>query len=121
MTAGPRGRWSRNVLVTAQLSLAVMLLAVASLAVRTVFAMERIAPGYETTKLLLVRLELPASDYSSIDTVRTFYRAALERIGALPDVRAIAATSRRWTPSTGNLKPSLTPAARALRLPPPLP
>ena len=103
-TSAGRGRHRlRNVLVGAEVGLAVILLIGASLMVRGFGTLVQAATGIEPGTLLTFRLALTETKYPERHQRRAFYRAVLERAAAIPGVRgAVAATALPYTDhSTG--------------------
>jgi putative ABC transport system permease protein len=90
-SGGPKGRRSRAVLVVSQLALALMLLVVASLAARSVAAIEHEPPGVQTANLLTVQIQLESPKYREVQHAVPFTDQVIERLAALPGVRAAAA------------------------------
>jgi putative ABC transport system permease protein len=92
-TAGPGRRRFRSVLLGAELALTVVLLVGAGLMVRGFHNLV----GGETTvdpgSLLTLRLELDAAEYSTPERVAEYYNRVLERVAALPGVKAAAAAT----------------------------
>ncbi len=85
--AGPRvsggaGRRVRQVLVAAELALAVLVLSGAGLLLRSFARLERVDPGFRMQGVTAAALDLPAPRYPArADQVR-FYDALLEKLGA---------------------------------------
>ncbi|HYK91907.1 MAG TPA: ABC transporter permease [Acidobacteriota bacterium] len=90
---GRRGGRMRNALTVAELALAVALLIGAGLLVKSYLKLASVDPGFSSKNLLTFRLSLPATKYSDGMSVVTFYEALLERLQALPGVRAAGAAS----------------------------
>ena len=91
---GVRGRRSRSVLVVAQLALAMMLLIVSGLLVRTMVEINRAPLGFDRSGLLTIRMELPDWRYSTPESIRQFQDELTARLARLPGVRDVAATDR---------------------------
>jgi len=91
---GVRGRRSRAVLVVSQLSLAMMLLIVAALLVRTMMAITRTPLGFDPEGLATVRVDVPAWRYGTDAAVLDYYDRLIARLRALPGVRSAAAVDR---------------------------
>jgi len=93
-TAGGRGgQWLRRVLVTAEVALAVVLVAAASLLVRSFVGLVQQQPGFDTSQVLTLKLSLPPARYRSAAAAERFSSQVVERLAALPGVRAAAVTS----------------------------
>src|SRR5579871_769161 len=83
----------RRSLVTAQFALAVILLGAAGLLLRSMRLLLEVNPGFDTTHLLTMQVELPAARYANEDRIHGFIEQAIERIDAVPGVREAAAGS----------------------------
>jgi putative ABC transport system permease protein len=91
---GVTGRRSRSLLVVSQLSLAMALLIVSALLVRSMIDLARAPLGFNPDGLLTLQLEVPEWRYKTDASILDYYDRLLERIRALPGVRAVAATDR---------------------------
>ncbi|HKI01138.1 MAG TPA: ABC transporter permease [Thermoanaerobaculia bacterium] len=87
------GRMLRELLIAGQVALAVVVLAGAGLFVRSLQAVEKIDPGFETEKLFVIPVDLGSQGYEPA-RAQEFYRLVVERISALPGVRSAAVASR---------------------------
>jgi predicted permease len=76
----------RGGLVMTEVALAVVLLAGAGLMIRTLANLAAVDPGFEPDGVLSLRYRLPPTDARSSDPA--FHHAVLERLTALPGVRA---------------------------------
>lgn len=81
-------RW-RDILVIAQVSLSLVALVWAGLFLRSWQNAERVDPGFETRRLLLLRLDPGAQGYSPLHSTE-YYSRVVERVSALPGVRSAA-------------------------------
>jgi putative ABC transport system permease protein len=88
-----RGGWLRQLLVVAEIALCVVLLLGAGLLVRSVWNIQRVDQGFSSDNVLTMRLTLPRERYRG-DAVNAFFDNLLERIDAVPGVRATAAASQ---------------------------
>jgi putative ABC transport system permease protein len=83
----------RRLLVAAQVTVALVLLAGAGLLAKS-FARVRTAPsGFEADSVLSLRLNAPESRYRSRDEVTAFFARLLDEVRALPGVRSAGAGS----------------------------
>ena len=84
-------RWvdARAVLVTAQIALALILLAGAGLMIRSAERLRETGIGVDPTGLFTVRIDLPGAAYDS-NRGQQFYAQLIERVSALPGVRSAA-------------------------------
>jgi predicted permease len=90
---GVRGGRARNVLVVAEVAMALMLLSGAGLLIRSFMRLQDVDPGFNPDNLLTVRLRLPQSKYSDAAQLAPFYQQLIERVKGLPGVEAVGATS----------------------------
>lgn len=94
-----RGRM-RGGLVAAELALAVVLLAGAGLLTRSLWLLQRVDPGVRVANVLTFQVSLPASRYPDPTQRLEFFRAAVERISALPGVGSASIVN--FLPVTGS-------------------
>jgi putative ABC transport system permease protein len=96
--AGPRllgGRSGRRLhqgLVVAEIALAVILLSGAGLLIRSLVRVQTTERGFDSSNVLLLQIDLPAS-YDNRPKIATFFTEALQRIRAIPGVVAAGAIS----------------------------
>ena len=91
---GRRGRRSRAVLVVSQLALALMLLVVAGLITKTIAAVEHVPTGIDPSHVLTLQVQLDLPKYPDAARAGVFAEQFVERLRALPGVRAAAVTNR---------------------------
>ena len=84
-------RWldARGVLVTAQIALALILLAGAGLMIRSAERLRDTGIGVDPTGLFTVRIDLPRAAYDD-NRGQQFFAQLIERVSALPGVRSAA-------------------------------
>jgi hypothetical protein len=90
-----QGRWwlgGRNLLVAGQMALSLTLLIVAGLFLKSLVFSERINPGFDASKKLLIVNVSPSARPGAIS--REFYLPVVERIRSLPGVRNASYASR---------------------------
>ncbi len=95
--SGPRGWRSRAVLVVAQVAMALVLMLVAGLLIRTIINLQRHPTGFDAADLLTLRIELPQNKYGDDDRVLRFFEQVLEGAEALPGAGEAALVSHRPT------------------------
>src|SRR5262249_53267073 len=83
-----------RVMVVAELTLSVMLLATAFLLLESFWQLQRIHPGFRADHLLTASVWLAKAKYGGPDTTR-FYEDVVGRVGRLPGVRSLGAVSYR--------------------------
>jgi putative ABC transport system permease protein len=93
-------RRTRNLLVAAEVALALVLLTGAGLLIRTLWNMQQLDRGFDASGITMATVSPPASSYPGPLEVRGFYARLLERVRALPGVESAALT-------TGVLQPML--------------
>jgi predicted permease len=103
VTGGRRSARYRNLLVMAQVALAVVLLTGAGLMLVSVSRVLKVDPGFDPQNLLLVETQLPWQKYDSEDAARseglrrTFIAECQDRFRALPGVVAVGVRERIGT------------------------
>ncbi len=90
---GMRQNYTRSLLVIVETALAVILLAGAVLLLRSLTGLRHADPGVETRNILTMETSLAGARYDSPARVAALTSAILERLEALPGVRAAAAAS----------------------------
>jgi predicted permease len=85
---GTRSRRLRSALVIAEVALALVLLVSAGLLIRSFTRLRQVDTGFDADNVLTMVVSLPGRKYKEDPQVITFFRQALERIRALPGVRA---------------------------------
>ena len=92
--AGPaRTQRLRQTLIAAEVALALVLLVAGGLMTRTLGEMVRLDPGFDSERLLTLRVSLPVPRYPDPAQALTF-ETAVDRAAALPGVDAVGVTSR---------------------------
>ena len=87
-TAGRAQQGMRSAFVVMQLAVALVLLVGAGLLVRTFWNLRSVDPGFQPSRLLTLRVELPETRYRSLAEQTRFRAAALDAIATLPGTRA---------------------------------
>jgi putative ABC transport system permease protein len=94
---GDGALWSRlnlsNMLVVAEIGLALVLLIGGGLLVRSFIALERVDPGFGTDGRLTFRLRLSGDAYKERASRISFYDQLAERLAALPGVQSASGAS----------------------------
>jgi predicted permease len=83
----------RSLLVVTEVALSLMLLIGAGLFVKSFLRLQEVDPGFNTEKLLVVRVALPRTRYSKTGAVVSFYDQLSSRIETLPGVQSAGAVS----------------------------
>jgi predicted permease len=87
-SSAPRHRL-QDLLVTAQIAGAMVLLVGAGLLARSFVRAQNEDPGYPSRNLIIVRIDLPRAAYPERAHLAAFFRDARDRIGRLPGVVAV--------------------------------
>ena len=89
--AGSSHRRAQRMLVVSEIALALVLSIGAGLMIRSFAALQRVSPGFEPSHLLAFSLSPPAQ-YDTRAKLLAFYSTLLQRLEALPEVRAAGLT-----------------------------
>jgi len=98
--AGRSGRGRRDVIVVAQIMLAMALLTCAGVMVRSAVALRAVNPGLETSHVLTMQMNLPVATYPTDAQRAAFMRQAVQEIRGIAGVKSAAAVSD--APLTGS-------------------
>jgi len=82
-----RGRL-RGVLIVAEVALSLLLLVGAGLLIKSFQRLLGVEPGFDTERVLTVRVSLPPLRYDQPDKIRSFYQNLRDRVLRLPGVEA---------------------------------
>ncbi len=91
--AGGRRSGIRNALVIAEVALSLVLLVTAALFVRSFFALQHVDPGFDTARLMTMRLYLPGDVYKNDRVKQQRLADVVRRVEALPGVQAATASN----------------------------
>ena len=86
VTAGPAGHRFRQVLVVAEMALALVLSVGAGLLIKSFARLRSVDPGFSPAHLSSIFVQLPATRYSEIPKQTLFRRELLARLNSLPGV-----------------------------------
>lgn len=92
---GLRGQKGRRMLVAAEVAMALTLMVVAGVLIRTMIAQRVLDPGFSPDGVLTMRVDLTESHYPTADDQAQFFDAALSRVQALPNVLSATWMSSR--------------------------
>ncbi|HLK68060.1 MAG TPA: ABC transporter permease, partial [Bryobacteraceae bacterium] len=87
-----RHNLARSILVVAEIALALVLLAGATLMIRTFAGLRAVNPGFDPHHVLTMTTSMSGGSYSSTGKVDNFVTQVTRRIEALPGVEAAAST-----------------------------
>ncbi len=105
-TAGVRARRWTGALMVGELALTVVLLAGAAFMMRNFLTLYRLDLGIDTSKLLVMRLSLPARKYPALEQRLAFYQQVEERLKANSRIESVTVTSN--APMQGGFQRRLT-------------
>jgi putative ABC transport system permease protein len=88
--SGRKAARTRNVLVVAEMALALMLLVSAALLIRTFIGLREVRPGFQAHNVLTLQTSLAGSQFSTAKDVERLTKTMAQRIDALPGVEATA-------------------------------
>lgn len=91
-SAGRQPRRLAKLLVVGEATLALALLAVCGLMIRTLMELQRVDPGFDTDDVVMARLDLSSRE-QGLERV-AFLSGVIERIGSLPEVDSASVVSR---------------------------
>jgi putative ABC transport system permease protein len=80
---------TRSLLVVFESAVAVILLIGAGLLVRSLIALQRVDPGFDSNNVLTLRLDLPRDKYDGAGRKAKFFEQLETRISALPGVQSV--------------------------------
>ena len=92
-SAGKRTGFARATLVIVETALALVLLVVAGLLIKSFARLQSVDPGFAPDRVLTAQLSLPAFRYPDAPARRAFWARLVERIRAVPGVTAVGLTS----------------------------
>jgi predicted permease len=93
LTEGGRRRLVRNALVVVEVAISLVLLVGAGLLMRSFIGLQKVDPGFDPKNALTVSISLPQRKYPERDRQAAFYSRLIERVSALPGVKAVGAAS----------------------------
>jgi putative ABC transport system permease protein len=105
-TGGANRQRVRNVLVAAEVALALLLLVGAGLLIKSFINLSASDIGFDPEHVLTMRLALPDTRYKDNEQVANFYQQVLERVQRLPGVEAAGLT--RGLPMNGGIESGIT-------------
>ena len=108
VTPGIRLLSLRNVFVMGEFALTFVLLVAAGLLMKSFVRVMAVDPGFQPQSVLTMNLILPPAQYHTEAQMRAFHNAVLERIGALPGVRAAGTVSFGLPLGNGSLMGDFT-------------
>ena len=99
-SAGRRTQRLRSALVVTEIALAVMLVATASLLIKSFVRLQRVDPGFVPGGVVAAQVALPAGKYAQPAAMVAFHDAVLARLAGTPGIEAAGTTD--CLPFAGN-------------------
>ena len=93
-TAGLASHRMRTALVVAEVALSFVLLAGASLLIRSFNRLASLNPGVDTTNVLAMDLPTPVAEFTSSMTLTNYLREVTQKVRTVPGVRDVAITDK---------------------------
>jgi putative ABC transport system permease protein len=88
---GYRQKKGRNLLLIGELAMSLVLLVGAGLLIKSFMRLQEVKLGFNPERVLIASLSLPAAKYKEDQQRVDFYRALMERLAAVPGVKAAGA------------------------------
>ncbi|HEY0552636.1 MAG TPA: ABC transporter permease [Thermoanaerobaculia bacterium] len=92
-TSGRSRRRARQLLVGAQIALAIILLTGSGLMLRSFLRLVSLNPGFQVRQVLTFQVALPEAQYPDDAAAARFFQQAIDRLRAVPGITAAAVTS----------------------------
>ncbi|HEY7058566.1 MAG TPA: FtsX-like permease family protein, partial [Vicinamibacterales bacterium] len=86
----------RHGLIVAEMALALVLLVGAGLLVKSFLKLRAVDPGFESSHVMTMTIELPDTRYASPAALKAFHQRLLESLSSLPDVTSAGLVN--WIP-----------------------
>jgi predicted permease len=87
---GTSHTWLRSALVVSEVAIALVLLTVSGMFLRSLQKMLAVNPGFRADHALVAQYQLPLQQYPTDTSVTTFNRAVVDQLSSKPGVRAVA-------------------------------
>jgi predicted permease len=92
-SGGASHSWLRSALVVAEVAIALMLLTVSGVFLRSLQKMQAVDPGFRADHALIASYRLPRSQYPTDASVDNFYRSVIDHLSSKPGVMGVAITN----------------------------
>ncbi|HET6972704.1 MAG TPA: ABC transporter permease [Pyrinomonadaceae bacterium] len=99
-----RGPWN-NILVVAEVSLAVLLLVGSGLLIKSLLRLQQTNPGIVANQLTSVEIDLSATTYTEPERASDFYRQLVAQVETLPGVQSATFSTRQPLSGSGGSDP----------------
>jgi predicted permease len=85
--------WLRSFLVVSEVAIALVLLTVSGMFLRSLQKMQEVDPGFRPDHALVAGYQLPVQQYPTANSVTNFNRAVVDQLSSKPGVTAVAISS----------------------------
>jgi putative ABC transport system permease protein len=92
-TSSTRRKRVRNALVVAEIAAAFVLLCGAALLIRSLYRLQQVDPGFESTNVITMRMPMTSAEYPDGPRIVSYLDVVRDKLDALPGVLAAATTS----------------------------
>ena len=89
-SGGTSHSWLRSCLVVSEVAIALVLLTVSGMFLRSLQKMQEVDPGFRADHALLAEYQLPLQQYPTPASVATFNRAVVDQLSNQPGITAVA-------------------------------
>lgn len=93
VSSGGVSKRLRRLTIVAELALSFLLLVGAGLAIKSLWRLLYVDPGFDQRNVVTFQVTLPRGKYGEADSVAAFYQRAITRVGALSGVRKAGAVN----------------------------
>ena len=101
----------RRLLVVSEIALSLMLLLGAGLLIRSFFRLESVRPGFDTTNILTMRMNVPLNRYPKFEDVIEFTKKLKQGVRSIPGVESVGSINRLPLSGSGPQTPYAYDAA----------
>jgi putative ABC transport system permease protein len=98
--ASEGGRRTRDAFMVIEMAMSVALVAISALLIQSLLAVQRAPLGFDPANVFTLQFRLPQNKYPKPEDVARFFKAAIERVRAVPGVESAALV--RAVPFSGN-------------------
>ena len=92
-SGGTSHSWLRSFLVVSEVAIALVLLTVSGMFLRSLQKMQEVAPGFRPDHALVAGYQLPVQQYPTANSVANFNRVVVDKLSSKPGVTAVAISS----------------------------
>jgi putative ABC transport system permease protein len=93
-SSGIASRSALRALLVTEIAITLVLMVGSALAVRSFIHLSSVPSGFDPDHVVAAEIELPASDYKTVEQCADFFHNAVDRLRTLPGVESVAAAGR---------------------------